>query len=216
MKRFRIQLVMAFIVFVCGVSLMGVIYIVFNKPEVYVNPGIVVSSPSPVAVPMNPMYSYSLFRSRQVHPVYSIQTPRHQYPSATMPAYKGLYTTSSARVQSVGGGSNPYAIATTSQGSSSRGISYSGGIQTTMPAATFVALASQRQVAEPAAADAPQMARLVSGPRRAPGPPSGPVQPGYDGHQLVEQPAGDAVWPLVAMLLAYALARVYKRNKEKA
>ena len=31
MKRFRIQLVIAGIVFICGVSLMGLVYILFNK-----------------------------------------------------------------------------------------------------------------------------------------------------------------------------------------
>ena len=38
MKRFRIQLVIALVVLICGVSLMGLIYILFNKPEVYINP----------------------------------------------------------------------------------------------------------------------------------------------------------------------------------
>ena len=57
MKRFRIQLVWALIVLICGVSLMGLIYIVFNKPEVYINPGIVVTQPSPVAEPAAPLGS---------------------------------------------------------------------------------------------------------------------------------------------------------------
>ena len=41
MKRFRIQLVWAVIVLICGVSLMGLVYILFNKPEVYISPGII-------------------------------------------------------------------------------------------------------------------------------------------------------------------------------
>ena len=55
MKRFRIQLVWALIVLICGVSLMGMVYLVFNKPEVYINPGIVVTQPSPVAEPAAPL-----------------------------------------------------------------------------------------------------------------------------------------------------------------
>ena len=51
MKRFRIQLVIALVVLICGVSLMGLIYILFNKPEVYVNPGVIVTQPSPVSSP---------------------------------------------------------------------------------------------------------------------------------------------------------------------
>ena len=37
MKKFRIQLVIAAVVFVCGVSLCGMIYIAVNKPVVYVS-----------------------------------------------------------------------------------------------------------------------------------------------------------------------------------
>jgi hypothetical protein len=51
MKKFRIQLVIAAVVFVCGVSLCGLIYIIGNKPAMYVNPG-VVSAPSPTASPV--------------------------------------------------------------------------------------------------------------------------------------------------------------------
>lgn len=211
MKRFRIQLVIAGIVFICGVSLMGLVYILFNKPEVYINPGIVVSAPSPVAMPVQPTWLRSPMFARPGSHSYSTQPMKNQHTSPAMPSYTGgLYMTSGAQVHSVGGGGgNGYGIATTSGGSSGRGIR-STASSVAMPAVSFIALASQRRIAEPAASEAPQMARLASRPFHAPGPPSGPVQPGQDGHQLVEPPVGGAVIPLILFALGYI---VYRRKR---
>lgn len=211
MKRFRIQLVIAGIVFICGVSLMGLVYILFNKPEVYINPGILVSAPSPVAMPVQPTWLRSPIFARPRSLSYSTQTMKNQHTSPAMPSYTGgLYMTSGAQVHSIGGGGgNGYGIATTSGGSSGRGIR-STASSVAMPATTFIALASQRRIAEPAASEAPQMARLASRPFHAPGPPTGPVQPGQDGHQLVESPVGGAVIPLILFALGYI---VYRRKR---
>ena len=40
-KWFRKRMVLALVVFICGIALMGLVYIVNNKPYVYINPGIV-------------------------------------------------------------------------------------------------------------------------------------------------------------------------------
>ena len=213
MKRFRIQLVIAGIVFICGVSLMGLVYILFNKPEVYINPGIVVSAPSPVAMPVQPTWLRSPMFARPGSYSYSTHTMKNQHTSPAMPSYTGgLYMTSGAQVHSIGGGGgNGYGIATTSGGSSGRRI-YSTASSVAMPAVSFVALASQREMAPPQATEAPQMARLASGPRRisGPAPPTGSVTPGYEGHQLLEPPVGGAVVPLILFALGYI---VYRRKR---
>ena len=207
MKRFRIQLVWAFIVFVCGVSLMGLTYIIFSKPDVHINPGITVSNPSPVAAPMQPMRSTSHFAHPSMHhSPYILPAVTHPTaPAAAMSSSHGLYLTSSATSHMVGGGGNGHGIATTSGGSSNRGISYSSAV--TMPVTSFVAVASSRQVAEPEAQDAPELASVSS--RRAPGPPN--VTP-PDEHQLVEHPIGNPVWPLLLMVIGYA---AYGRQNKK-
>ena len=194
MKRFRIQLVWAAIVLICGVSLMAAVYLLFNKPEVYINPGIVVSSPAPTASPVSPVTSrhmagsYSLFR----HTSYGYSSSYHASSSASsMPAGRGLYLHSSAEVHSVGGGgSGTIGLATSSGSGSSRGISYTQGGGVTMPMTSFLAVASTRQIAQPEAQEAPQMARMAS-PRRAPGPHTIIDQEeGQENPKLVETPAG--------------------------
>ena len=204
MKRFRIQLVIALVVLICGVSLMGVIYIVFNKPEVYVNPGIVVSQPSPVATPVHPMRTSSnTLRSDYPYSYTMTPVPHSDAPKADMQPSLGLYTTSSAQVHNIGGGEG-YRIATTSGNSTQRGIIY-----TTTPVKTFTALAANRQVAAPEAQFAPEMATLASGPRRAPGPPTpGDLDPD---HQLVEHPVGS---PLILALMAGLYAVTLRRKKD--
>ena len=206
-KRFRIQLVIALVVLICGVSLMGLVYIAFNKPETYNNPGIVVSSPSPVASPVQNAHVTTWSHTSPFH--HSVQpTPSmYHYSGSSMPAptMHGLYLTSSAQVHSIGGGGSH--MATTSHSSSSRGIIYST-VSVAMPSTNFIAMSSE--VTEPGTEEAPQMARLVSArTRRAPGPPD--VTP-PDDHQLVEHPIGDALWPLLLMALGYA---VYQQTKKK-
>lgn len=213
MKYFRIQLLMAFIVFVCGVSLMGLVYVVFNKPEKVNTPGVVVTSSSPVAAPVYPisprvnLVSPSLIH----HTPYVVPMVGYQEtPVAAIPSTRGLYATSSAQVHSVGGGgSGGYGIATTSHSSSSRGIGQSSGT-VAMPKTNFVALASSRSMASPEAQDAPQMASVA--PRHAPGPPD--VTPTED-HQLIEHPVGDALWPLLLLALGYvAVIRIGRSRRQ--
>ena len=207
MKRFRIQLVIAFIVFVCGVSLMGLVYIFFNQPETYITPGIVVTAPNPVATPIQNVRPHTINVHYPRHTTYPpIQSSTNN--AVAMPASHGLYTTSSAQVHSVGGGGNgSFQIATASNSSSSRGIVYSTtnvSVSVTMPSSTFVAMASQRQMAQPEATQAPQMARLAVSPRTAPGPPNppGPLDPE---HQLIEQPVGDGIWIMLILACAYLI-----------
>lgn len=213
MKRFRIQLVIAGIVLVCGVSLMGLVYIVFNKPETYITPGIVTSNtPALEGQLANPNTS----TLQQTYP------PRAavHYPTKTYKGIKpvapssvrGLYLTSGAQVQTVGGGFAHHASAETSQSASSRGVVYSTA-GAGMPTTNFLALASQRQVAEPESQEAPQMAHLASyDPRHAPGPPNtgGDDLPGD--HQLVEHPIGDGMWCLLLLAIGYAAMRLRRKK----
>lgn len=198
----RAKWVTALAVVIGGIWLMGVFYVLSYKPDVYINPGVVVSAPSPVAVPVQSVRTSRRLSSHNAspatpsfHPIYS---PK---PVSSAPSH-GLYLTSGANVHSVGGGGS-FALATTSHSSSGRGISYST-VNVSMPAATFVALASQRQVSQPAASEAPQMARLAASPRTAPGPPN-PTGPLEEEHQLVEHPVplGDALWVLLVMVILY-------------
>ena len=210
MKRFRIQLVWALIVLICGVSLMGMVYLVFNKPEVYINPGIVVTQPSPVAEPAAPLAPRggSAPQSMFHHTLYSYTYHSPETNSFTGTG-KGLYLHSSAEVRSVGGGGNgAWAAAGTSGSSSSRGIIYTQSTGATMPMTSFVAVASTRQVSQPEAQEAPQMARMAS-PKRAPGPPN-PPGPLPGEQQLVEHPIGDAVLPLLLLAIGYM---VYRRKR---
>ena len=215
MKGFRIQLLIAFIVLVCGVSLIGLIYMISTKPETYVTPG-VVSAPSPVATPIRPVYSgaqISTHSSLLHHSPYVLPTVSHTHqPSPASSSSFSLYLTSSAEVHSVGGGGGSMGIATTSHGESGRGINYSSAV--TMPVTNFVALTSSRQIAQPEATEAPQMASLASSPvRRAPGPPN-PPGPLPDDHQLVEHPLGDAVLPMLLCAAVYGVwCMVYRRRK---
>ena len=206
MKRFRIQLVIAGAVLICGISLMGVIYIVFNKPEVYVNPGVIVSQPSPVASPIQPMRTTSSILRDYPYSYTMSPVPYNNAHKSATPSSAGLYTTSSAQVQHVGGGGANYGIATTSSASPQRGISYTATTVT-----TFATFAANRQVAAPEAQNAPEMASLVSAPLRAPGPPTGgDLDPD---HELVEHPIGS---PLVLALMAGLYAAVVRKRKEDA
>lgn len=119
---------------------------------------------------------------------------------------RGLYATSSAQVHEAGGGTG-YGIATTSSTQTQRGISY-----TTTTVTTFATFAmNSRQVAALEAQYAPEMARLVSEPHRAPGPPDlgGGEAPGDQ--QLVEHPIGS---PLVLVLMAGLYAATIRKRKE--
>ncbi len=213
MKRFRIQLVWAAIVLICGVSLMAAVYLLFNKPEVYINPGIVVTSPAPTASPVSLVTSrhmagsYSPFR----HAGYGYSSSYHASSSASsMPAGRGLYLHSSAEVHSVGGGGSGTIGLISSGSGSSRGISYTQGGGVTMPMTSFLAVASTRQIAQPEAQEAPQMARMAS-PRRAPGPPTiTDLEEGHENHQLVETPVGSTAIPLLLFAIGYI---VYRRKR---
>ena len=214
MKRLRMQLVIALIVLVCFVSLIRVVQVVLDKQDTSIAPGVAISTSSPVATPVLSVssgvelhrntYGYAAPYNRHTIDNHSVSTP---YVSGST----GVYLTSGAAVHSAGGGGN-YVPNATSSASSSRGINYNG--VATMPVTNFVALASSRQVAEPAAADAPQMAKMASGPYRAPGPPNPPGLLPED-HQLVEHPLGNILWPLLFMGLVYAVV-IRLRCRRKA
>ena len=211
MRSTRVKWVIALAVVLSGLWLMGVFYVMTYKPEVYNNPGIVTTAPIPSSTPsMSPARTFSPMRSHSAYrTAYTPTVRRTHLPSIPMQSTGGLYLTSSAQPHSVGGGGNAGIYTTTGGSSSSRGIQYSSSMA--MPQTNFVAMASSRQMAEPEAQHAPMMARLAG--RNAPGPPN-PPQPLDPEHQLVEQPVGDAVWPLLLLALAYMLVRSYKRIKE--
>ena len=191
----RTKWVIALAVVVGGIWLLGVFYVLSYKPDVYVNPGAIVSSSSPVATPIqpgryNPIMSHDGFIR---HTPYIQPTSYNgNAPEATMQPSYGLYMTSNANTHSIGGGGNSTYGMYSSHSSSSRGIIYS---TTGVPTTNFLALASNRKMANPEASDAPQMAHLA--PRNAPGPPDlGGETPPTD-HQLVEQPLSDGIWILM-------------------
>lgn len=205
MKKFRIQMVIALIVLICGVSLMGLVYIMFNKTEVYVNPGIVTRAPSPVAAPVLPTnWSYPpKGKNISYSPQTNYQKSAHHMPSVPMQSVGGLYMTSSAQVHSVGGGGNAGGYYGTSNSGgmysvsygSSRGISYSHVSSVVMPATSFVALASTRSMAVPESREAPELAVT---PRRVPGTPDDDTEEQED-----QQPIGDGLLTLMLLIAAY-------------
>lgn len=214
MKQFRIQLAIAFIVLVCGVSLIGMVYVLSNKPDKDIRPGIVsVSTPSPIAAPVTTMPSTirSIARPTMMHaPSLPPTNSNSLHHFATSSPSRGLYLTSSAKVRTIGGGGSGY-VWTSSTTSSSRGIAYGGA--TAMPATSFVSIASSRQVAQPEAQEAPQMAQMASSPRHAPGPPN-PPGPLPEDHQLVEHPLGDALMPMLLCASVYGIWSImYRRRK---
>ena len=212
MKRFRIQLVIAGIVLVCGVSLMGLVYIVFNKPETYITPGIVTSNSPALESPLSNSASVT---QQSYPPRATVHYPTKIYKGikpVAPSAVRGLYLTSGAQVQTVGSGFALNTSSETSQGASaSRGVIYSTA-SAGLPTSNFLALASQRQVAEPESQEAPQMAHLASAePRRAPGPPNpGDLDPE---HQLVEHPIGDGIWCLLLLAIGYAAVKIRRKNR---
>lgn len=212
MKQFRIQLLIAFVVFLCGSALIGAIYILSTKDVSIAKPGQVVSvsRPSPVAKPSLP--NRLALRSkliRNVHSSYTTHTPANS-PNAAMQSVhgQGLYTTSSAQVTTVGGGGHASVPFTITHSSSRQAPNQ----QVVMPTTNFLALASTRSVAAPGATDAPQMASLASAPRRAPGPPviTGPLE---EENQLVEhpQPVGKS-WIMLLLVTAYACLLALKKQ----
>lgn len=216
-KEFRKMLVIASAVFICGVSLIGMIYIAYMQPEEYINPGIVTSA-SPVAQPIQSIRPSALLRTNSAYqaPSQSSSSFHAQMPSASMPTTKGLWATSSEKVHSVGGGmGGSYGAATNTQSSSSRGINYSGAGNVTMPLTTFVAVASMREVAPPAAQRAPSMAKLAVEPHRAPPPPPNPGGDELPGeHQLTEQPVGTP-WVLAFFALIYTISVYLSRRRRE-
>ena len=212
MKQFRIQLLIAFVVFLCGSALIGAIYILSTKDVSMAKPGQVVSvsRPSPVAKPSLP--NRLALRSkliRHVHSPYTAHTTANT-PNAPMQSVrgKGLYTTSSAQVTTVGGGGNASMPFTISHSSSRQALNQ----QVIMPTTNFLALASTRSVAAPGESNAPQMASLASAPRRAPGPAviTGPLE---EENQLVEhpQPVGKP-WIMLLLVSAYTCLLALKKQ----
>ena len=153
-KWFRKRMVLALVVFICGIALMGLVYIVNNKPYVYINPGIVTSAPTTTTRPIE-----SVRASRQLKPYLPAHmnsyTRTHRSFGLSMPSVpmRGMYETSRAKVQHVGSGTNGVYATTgsSSHSSSQRGIQYSTGSGVVMPMTTFTSMASARQVAQPEA-----------------------------------------------------------------
>lgn len=207
MRSTRVKWVIALAVAVSGIWFMGVMYVLTYKPDVYVAPGNVGAN-LPAAAPSVPTIStYKPSLSRNIYRPAQYGAPRPQRPAVPMQSMR-IRTTSSAQVYSIGGGGGGNSGgAGASGGSSSRGIVYSTA-SVAMPQTSFLAMASTRQMAEPEASEAPSMASTV-GPRRAPGPPTG--EPPSE-HQITEQPVGDAVLPLMLLLMAYCGYIFYRRK----
>ena len=212
-KQTRIRLVLAGLVLICGVSLMALVYLLINKPVVENSPNIVVSTPSPVAVPVV-NHENMLLRGRIIsHPTpYRSESRPVWLDNPSSPSSFKIYTTSSATTHSVGGGTGSGFILATTSHASQRGIQ----AQTNLAVNTFVVLASSRQLSAPEAGEAPQMAHLASyDPRHAPGPPN-TGEGGVPGdHQLVEHPIGDGLWMMVVMAMLYFFCK-YATKKSAA
>ena len=218
-KEMRKTIVLCIVVVVCGLSLMGLVYILNNKPYVPITPGIV-HAPSPTATPVRPVSLRTTVPPRLGYQTLSGREESHSaahIPSASMPSYQnGLFATSNGLMHSVGGGMNGGMVSngsSSSAGSSSRGIIYNG-MSVTMPMTAFTAMASSRAVSAPAANNAPQMAAIA--PRHAPGPPiiDGPLP---EEHQLVEHsPVGDGLWVLIILISAYCGFIILRRSKHSA
>lgn len=216
MKQFRVQLLIAFVVFLCGSALIGAIYILSTKEVSIIKPGQVVSvsHPSPVAKPS--LSNRTILRANPIHHrhvSYAAHTSAHA-PTIPMQSVqgKGLYTTSSAQVTTVGGGGNASMLYTVSHSHSRQTLNQ----QVAVPTTNFLALASTRSVAAPGASDAPQMASLASAPRRAPGP---PVMDG-DGsldreNQLIEKSPIGKPWVMLLMIVAYACVLARKKHLKR-
>lgn len=213
-KQTRKRLVIAGVFFICSVSVMALIYLYFNKPEVYIMPGVVVSTPAPVASPVTSYPPKSYLRSLGLRtPVQTVTSYKHITHVSQSPSSYRIWTSSSAKTHEVGGGGSygaSYGASVSgssgygSSGSrSDRGINYSGA-SGTMPSTSFLTLASSRSMAAPEAGNAPQMARLAADPRRAPGPPDIGDDPLPGDHQLVEHPIG-APWIMMLFALLYAV-----------
>lgn len=214
MKQFRVQLLIAFVVFLCGSALIGAIYILSTKEVPIAKPGQVVSvsHPSPVAKPSLP--NRAILRSAPIHHrhvSYAAHTSAHA-PTMSMQSVqgKGLYTTSSAQVTTVGGGGNASMLYTVSHSHSRQ----THNQQVAVPTTNFLALASTRSVAAPGASDAPQMASLASAPRRAPGPPdiNGPLD---RENQLIEKLPIGKPWVMLLMIVAYACVLARKKHLKR-
>ncbi|MBO7458014.1 MAG: hypothetical protein J6T80_02000 [Paludibacteraceae bacterium] len=217
MKRYHQPILIALIVLASGISLVRVLFLVLHAPRVPVASEVNVSQPSPVAVPHLPFRSHAPLQTAIVT---SAPSRGYMESSVAMPSSgaSGLVRLSDARVSNIGsnfGAQAGYAVSGASSSSSQRGISYSGASSMTMPMTTFVAMASARQVSQPAAAEAPAMAHVAAGPRNAPGPPNidGPLP---EDNQLIEhpEPLGDVLIPLLIMGLSYCAAIMLRKRKK--
>ena len=209
-KETRKRLILAGVVLICGVALMGLVYILFNKPEVYVSPGIVSKSPSLNSGHITP--SSSLHRTTMLNRVKTYRPPKssRRSPLASQPTFH-IWTTSSQTAHEAGGGFQTGLYTTTHSSAPSRGIT---ALTTgnTLSMGTFSSLASSRPLAQPEAQEAPMMAQLSVAPKQAPGPPTvGDLTDG-DEHQLTEHPIGEGLWILLLMVMLYAFLRIRSKH----
>lgn len=204
----------------CGLWLCLVAYFLFGeKTPAPVNPGAVaVRSASPVATLNAPTVSVKAPRS-SVAPMLHHSAPAYSFvtaPTAPKAAMSStsvrMHQTSDASVQSVGSGGGSGSIATTSGGSSSRGIkytsiAYSGTIYvpTKNNAITAVGATTAGDVAS----------QRIGAPRRATKTEDG-VLPGYNEDPVpdeVEQPIGDVAWGWMLLLTIGWCVRVRLRKQ---
>lgn len=216
----RVKWVIALAVATSAFWLMGVLYVLSYKPEVYVSPGTVTSHVPAIYSPSStPITIYRPARALGGHHSshYSNSwTSSHMHmPSIGMQSTGGIFLTSKAQMHSIGGGGGGGGIYATSQGgSSSRSVQY-GSSGAGIPQVNFIAMASTRQMASPEAQSAPELAKLASAPNNAPGPPN-PPGPLPDDHQLVEHlPVGDAIIPLLLLAFGYGAYRFIRRRKNQ-
>ena len=213
MERLIIRIGVALVLVASGIALVHSVYLVLNNKVETNASSVIVSSPSPTALPAHFAFSRTGRISWRTDYQGSSSASNTSFPEATMSPSHQLFTTSHAQVHVVDGGSNMAYANSSSGNTSSRGINYGGG-GVMMPMTHFSALASVRQIAQPEASEAPQMAAMASSPvRHAPGPPN-PPDPLDDEHQLIEHPIGDAVWPLSLLLIGYALVMVWRHRRK--
>lgn len=214
MKRLIIRIGVALVLLASGVALLQSVYLVLNNKVDHTNASsAIVSSPSPTALPAHSAFSRTGRISWRADYQGSSSASSTLLPEATMSSSHELFATSRSHVHIIDGG-NSTAYATNSSGNTSpRGINYGGG-GVMMPMTHFSALASVRQIAQPEASEAPQMAAMASAPiRHTPGPPN-PPDPLDEEHQLIEHPIGDAVLPLSLLLIGYALVMVWRHRRK--
>lgn len=211
------------VTFICVVVLLntawGLYYLAFGpKPKPVFTPAntssVHVSAPSVVVTPSVPSAATRSHAMPTYTPARSSYQARPSY-SSNSSGWR-VVQTSDQRMQSYGGGSG--GAGNVSNGGSNagkRGISYGSG-SVAVPVTSFVALGSNRMIADAGAQEAPQMAKMAAAPiRHAPGPPS-ITDPLPEDQQLIEHtPLPDGTIALALMVVIYAIGRFFAEKWHK-